>query len=134
MTALMILFLCLVMVATSFLSGIFGMAGGLILIGVLLVLLPVQTAMVLHAVTQIASNGWRGLLWRKHVRWAPVAAYVFGCVLALGAWSLFRYVPEHAGSAHFPGGHPVPGEAVSVRLAAQPGKPRRRASSTASSA
>ena len=85
MTPLMMLLLCLLMVATSFLSGIFGMAGGLILIGVLLVLLPVQTAMVLHAVTQIASNGWRGLLWRKHVRWAPVAAYVFGCVLALSA-------------------------------------------------
>ena len=50
--------------------------------------------MVLHAVTQIASNGWRGLLWRKHVRWGPVGAYVFGCVLALGAWSLFRYVPS----------------------------------------
>jgi uncharacterized membrane protein YfcA len=94
MAALMILFLCLLMVATSFLSGIFGMAGGLILIGVLLVLLPVQTAMVLHAVTQIASNGWRGLLWRKHVRWEPVAAYVFGCVLAISAWSLFRYVPS----------------------------------------
>ena len=94
MTPLMMLFLCLLMVATSFLSGIFGMAGGLILIGVLLVLLPVQAAMVLHAVTQIASNGWRGLLWRKHVRWAPVAAYVFGCLLALSAWSLFRYVPS----------------------------------------
>lgn len=94
MTPLMMLLLCLLMVATSFLSGIFGMAGGMILIGILLVLLPVQTAMVLHAVTQIASNGWRGLLWRKHVRWAPVVAYVFGCVLALSAWSLFRYVPS----------------------------------------
>jgi uncharacterized protein len=93
-TALMMLFLCLVMVATSFLSGIFGMAGGLILIGVLLALLPVPTAMVLHAVTQIASNGWRGLLWRKHVRWGAVGAYVFGCVLAIGVWSLFRYVPS----------------------------------------
>ena len=94
MTALMMLLLCLLMLATSFLSGIFGMAGGLILIGVLLVLLPVQTAMVLHAVTQMASCGWRALLWRKHVRWAPVAAYIFGCVLAVGAWSLFRYVPS----------------------------------------
>jgi uncharacterized membrane protein YfcA len=93
-TPLMMLLHCLVMLGTSFLSGVFGMAGGMILIGVLLVLLPVQTAMVLHAVTQIASNGWRGLLWRKHVRWAPVAAYVFGCVLALSAWSLFRYVPS----------------------------------------
>ena len=40
MTPLLTLLLCLLMVATSFLSGIFGMAGGLILIGVLLVLLP----------------------------------------------------------------------------------------------
>jgi uncharacterized membrane protein YfcA len=94
MTPLLTLSLCLLMVGTSFLSGIFGMAGGLILIGVVLVLLPVQTAMVLHAVTQIASNGWRGLLWRDHVRWGAVGAYVIGCVVALAAWSLFRYVPS----------------------------------------
>ncbi|MPZ38223.1 MAG: TSUP family transporter [Rhizobiales bacterium] len=94
MTPLMMLVLCLVMLATSFLSGIFGMAGGMILIGVLLVLLPVQTAMVLHAVTQMASNGWRGLLWRKHVRWRPVAFFVSGCLLALTVWSLTRYVPS----------------------------------------
>jgi uncharacterized membrane protein YfcA len=94
MTPLLTLSLCLLMVGTSFLSGIFGMAGGLILIGVLLVLLPVQTAMVLHAVTQIASNGWRGLLWRDHVRWGAVGAYDIGCVVALAAWSLFRYVPS----------------------------------------
>ena len=94
MTPLMMFLLCLVMLATSFLSGIFGMAGGLILIGVLLALLPVPTAMVLHAVTQIASNGWRGLLWRRHVRWGSVGAYVVGCLLALGAWSLSRYVPS----------------------------------------
>ena len=94
MTPLIMLLLCLVMLATSFLSGIFGMVGGMILIGVLLVLLPVQTAMVLHAVTQMASCGWRALLWRKHVRWGAVGAYVFGCLLALGAWSFFRYVPS----------------------------------------
>ena len=115
----MMLLLCLLMVATSFLSGIFGMAGGLILIGVLLVLLPVQTAMVLHAVTQIASCGWRVLLWRKHVRWAPVAAYVFGCVLALCRLVAVPLRAEHPGSAHFPGGDAVPGQAVSRRLAAQ---------------
>ena len=51
------------MVATAFLSGMFGMAGGLILIGVLLALMPVPEAMALHAVTQMASNGWRALLW-----------------------------------------------------------------------
>jgi uncharacterized membrane protein YfcA len=84
----------LIVIATSFLSGLFGMAGGLILIGALLALLPVPTAMVLHAVTQIASNAWRGLLWREHVRWPAVGAYVLGCSLALLAWSFTQYVPS----------------------------------------
>jgi uncharacterized membrane protein YfcA len=82
------------MVGTSFLSGIFGMAGGLILVGVLLAVMPLPAAMMLHGVTQLASNGWRALLWWRHIRWSPVAAYVTGCALALLGWSLFRYVPE----------------------------------------
>lgn len=82
------------MVGTSFLSGIFGMAGGLILVGVLLAIMPLPAAMMLHGVTQLASNGWRALLWWRHIRWRPVAAYVAGCALALLGWSLFRYVPE----------------------------------------
>src|SRR3979490_834738 len=94
MTPLMIAALGLLMVATAILSGLFGMAGGLILIGVLLTLMPLPTAMVLHAITQMASNGWRALLWRAHIRWRPVFVYLIGCALALGAWSLMRYVPD----------------------------------------
>ncbi len=94
MTPLLISVLCLAMVGTSFLSGIFGMAGGMILVGILLVLLPVPEAMMLHGVTQMASNGWRGLLWLKHVRWMAVGAYVSGCALALIVWSFTRYVPS----------------------------------------
>jgi uncharacterized membrane protein YfcA len=94
MAPLLILAITAVMVATAFLSGIFGMAGGLILIGVLLVLLPLPEAMALHAVTQMASNGWRGLLWWRHVRWRLVAVYLAGCALALLAWSLTQYVPS----------------------------------------
>jgi uncharacterized membrane protein YfcA len=94
MTALMIAALGLLMVATAFLSGLFGMAGGLILIGVLLALMPLPSAMVLHAITQMASNGWRALLWRRHIRWRPVAIYLIGCALALAAWSITRYVPD----------------------------------------
>src|SRR5689334_23030506 len=93
MTLLMIAMLGLLMVATSFLSGIFGMAGGLILIGVLLALMPLPAAMVLHAITQMASNGWRAFLWRRHIKWRPVAVYLIGCALALGLWSLTKYVP-----------------------------------------
>ena len=93
MSILLTTALCLVMIGTAFLSGIFGMAGGLILIGILLALLPVPEAMLLHGVTQLASNGWRTALWIKHVRWKAVAAYVLGCSVALAAWSFGRYVP-----------------------------------------
>jgi uncharacterized protein len=94
MTPLMIAALGLLMVATAFLSGLFGMAGGLILIGVLLALMPLPTAMVLHAITQMASNGWRAFLWRRHIRWRSVAVYLIGCAVALAIWSITRYVPD----------------------------------------
>ena len=94
MTPLMIAALGVLMVATAFLSGLFGMAGGMILIGVLLMLMPLPTAMVLHAITQMASNGWRAFLWRAHIRWRPVFVYLIGCALALGVWSIARYVPD----------------------------------------
>src|SRR5256885_2286361 len=94
MTPLLIAALGILMVATAFLSGLFGMAGGLILIGVLLTILPLPSAMVLHAITQMASNGWRAFLWRAHIRWRPGFIYLIGCALALGAWSITRYVPD----------------------------------------
>jgi uncharacterized protein len=93
-TALMMTGLGGLMVATAFLSGLFGMAGGMILIGVLLMLMPLPSAMVLHAITQMASNGWRAFLWRAHIRWRPVCVYLIGCALALLLWSITRYVPD----------------------------------------
>jgi len=94
MRAFVISILCLTMLGTAFLSGIFGMAGGMILVGVLLALLPVPDAMMLHGVTQMASNGWRALLWCRYVSWRAVAAYLLGCAIALALWSLARYVPS----------------------------------------
>jgi len=94
MSPLVVSLLLLTMVATSFLSGIFGMAGGMILMGVLLALLPLPQAMVLHAVTQMASNGWRASLWWRYIRWRPAFAYVMGCTLVLGLWAFARFVPE----------------------------------------
>src|SRR5437762_14291726 len=96
MTALLAAGLSLLMIFTAFLSGIFGMAGGLILIGVLLVVFPLPTAMVLHAVTQMASNGWRAALWFRHIVWKSIAFYVAGCVVSVGLWSITLYVPDKA--------------------------------------
>jgi uncharacterized membrane protein YfcA len=94
MSAALILGIAIVMVATSFLSGLFGMAGGLVLVGMLMLVLPLPTAMALHAVTQIASNVWRAVFWRRHISWRIAAAYLAGCVCALGAWSVWRWVPS----------------------------------------
>jgi uncharacterized membrane protein YfcA len=94
MSAPVAAFLILTMVATATLSGVFGMAGGLVLVGVLLLLLPLPEAMALHAATQIASNGWRAAFHLRHVRWRIVGACATGFVLATAAWSAWRYVPE----------------------------------------
>src|SRR6185295_437569 len=96
MTMLMAASLSLLMIGTALLSGVFGMAGGLILIGVLLVVFPLPTAMVLHAVTQMASNGWRAALWFRHIVWKSMAFYVAGCLVSVGLWSIWLYVPDKA--------------------------------------
>ena len=93
MSASLMLALVVTMVGTAFLSGVFGMAGGLVLIGILLALLPLPEAMALHAVTQMASNGWRGLLWWRHIHWRSTVNLLIGCALAFVVWSLWRYVP-----------------------------------------
>lgn len=85
--------LAVVAVVTSFISGIFGMAGGMLLIGFLLVLLPVPVAMVFHGVIQIAANGWRAWLWRHHVRWSVVLQFGAGAGASLVVFSFFDFVP-----------------------------------------
>ena len=77
---------------TSFISGILGMAGGMILMGVLLALLPLPTAMVLHGVTQMASNGWRAWLWRTNVSWRVFRGYALGASIALLAFMTVQLV------------------------------------------
>jgi uncharacterized protein len=69
--------------ATSFVSGIFGMAGGMILLGILLALMPVAAAMVLHGLTQMVANGWRAWLWGGHILWPVVGRYSAGALAAM---------------------------------------------------
>jgi uncharacterized membrane protein YfcA len=83
-------------VVTSFISGIFGMAGGMMLMGVLLLMLPVPVAMVFHGMIQIAANGWRAWLWRRHIRWRVVLEYGLGSVASLIVFSFFSFVPDKA--------------------------------------
>jgi uncharacterized membrane protein YfcA len=94
MSILMLAGLAGLMTATAFLSGVFGMVGGLILMGVLIQLLPLPETMALHAITQMASNGWRGLLWWRQVRWGVAGVFLAGSAIAFVGWALLRYTPS----------------------------------------
>ena len=85
-----------VVIVTSIISGIFGMAGGLILMLILSQFLAVQAAMVLHGITQFFSNGWRAILWRQWIDWRIIGLYTLGAVPALIVPFVFAYVPNKA--------------------------------------
>lgn len=91
-TALFVAILALSAVVSSFISGILGMAGGMILMGVLLAMMPVPAAMLLHGITQLASNGWRALMWRRSVDWRIFRQYLLGSLAAVAAFALLRLV------------------------------------------
>ncbi|MFT3810183.1 MAG: sulfite exporter TauE/SafE family protein [Micropepsaceae bacterium] len=82
--------------ATSVISGIFGMAGGLILMLILAQMFTVPAAMVLHGVTQFFSNGWRAFLWRRWIVWRIVGLYMLGALPATLVPLVIAFVPDKA--------------------------------------
>ncbi|MEQ8266430.1 MAG: TSUP family transporter [Parvibaculum sp.] len=86
----------IVVLVTATLSGIFGMAGGMILMGFLTVAYSVGTAMMLHGVTQAVSNGYRAVINRKDIVWPIVATNMAGGAAALALFMLVSFVPDKA--------------------------------------
>jgi len=81
---------------TSIISGVLSMAGGVILMGVLSLLLPVSAAMVLHGVAQTASNGSRIVFHHTHIRWPVLIPYLIGALAAVAIFTVFIFVPQKA--------------------------------------
>lgn len=88
------LFVLVAAFATATLSGVFGMAGGLVLMGALALVLPVQAAFVTHGLLQMAANGWRAILHRRHVRWEIVAIYALASLTAGVVVSWLAFTPS----------------------------------------
>ena len=93
MTAFVILATVL---ATAILSGVIGMAGGVLLMAVLVTLLPVASAMILHGAVQAASNGARFLFLREHVMWGILPFYAIGALLAVLLFIALAFIPDPA--------------------------------------
>jgi len=80
--------------ATAFLSSIFGMLGGLILMGILVSLINVGPAMILHGLIQMTSNGYRAWLNLKDINWKIVGTLFLGNVLAMAILFFIAFVPD----------------------------------------
>ena len=72
------------------------MAGGMVLLGVLLVYFDVTTGMVLFSIIQLATNGWRAVHYRQFVLWPIFWWYVLGGVLAFAFMRYMPFVPDKA--------------------------------------
>ncbi len=72
--------------ATATLSGVFGMGGGMILMGILAATVPLATAMILHGIVQLGANGFRAILLARYIRWRIFAAVAVGAVVVLAAF------------------------------------------------
>ena len=79
---------------TSVVSGIMGMAGGMLLLAVMLLKLEPAVAIPVHGIVQLVSNGSRAYFLRKQVRWHAVWRFAWPLMPggALGIW-LLAYVP-----------------------------------------
>jgi len=96
MTPLSLAIIGFTILSTSFISGLFGMAGGMILVGVLLAYFDVATAMVAFSIIQFVANGWRALLWWRFVLWRIFFVYVLGAVLSFAVMRYVAIVPSKA--------------------------------------
>jgi uncharacterized protein len=94
MSAAIAAFLIVTAFLTATLSGIFGMAGGLVLMGALALVVPVSVAFVVHGVLQLVANGWRAVLHRQHVEWRIVANYALASVLAGAVVMAISFTPS----------------------------------------
>ena len=87
-------FLLVTVFITAVLTGIFGLAGGLVLMGALALILPVSAAFVTHGLVQIIANGSRAILHRRHVRWPIVGFYAAASLVAGLIVATIAYAPS----------------------------------------
>jgi uncharacterized membrane protein YfcA len=86
-----------VTVFTSIVSGVMGMAGGMLLLTAMLLRLEPAVAIPVHGIVQLVANGSRAFLLRGHVAWPAVWRFVWpllpGSVLGI---LILSYVPAGA--------------------------------------
>ena len=90
------LWILISVLGTSALSGVLGMAGGMILMAILVSVLSVAAAMMVHGAVQATSNGSRAWFLRKHIQWSLLPPYLVGCAAAVALFTWLALVPDPA--------------------------------------
>jgi uncharacterized protein len=80
--------------SAAFITGIFGMVGGQILLAVLLYYMPVTAAISLFSAFMFVSGFWRSLLWYRYIVWTTTFIYIAGAVLGYIFISYISFVPS----------------------------------------
>lgn len=82
--------------ACAVISGLFGMAGGLVFMGIIASLMSVSAAMVVHGVVQSVSNGSRSAILREHIRWDILGWQLIGALPAVLLMLWMAFTPNKA--------------------------------------
>jgi len=90
------IFIVVMSFITAAISGVFGMAGGLLLKGSLALVLPVSATFVVHGILQLVANGWRAILHRKHVDFRIVGIFALGAFVIGGVMFFIALEPTRA--------------------------------------
>lgn len=81
---------------TACISGIFGMAGGMIFMGIIASIMGVAEAMVVHGAVQSVSNASRAWMLRTDIRWDILGFTLLGALPAIALLAMIAYVPDKA--------------------------------------
>jgi uncharacterized membrane protein YfcA len=94
MGGLLLIVLPAIAFVTALISSIFGMAGGLVLMGALALIVPVSAAFVTHGLIQMVSNGWRAYLNRGDIVWPIIGWYALASLIAGLVFGFVAWVPS----------------------------------------
>ena len=94
MTGLTLSIILAATLITAFMSSIFGILGGLVLMGVLVSLLPVSAAIVRQGHIKLTSNGYRAWLNRADIEWRIIALFTIGTIVTLAVLSILAFQPD----------------------------------------
>lgn len=81
-------------IVTACISGIFGMAGGMIFMAVITLYLGVAEAMVVHGAVQSVSNSYRSYLLKRDIRWDVFRNHVVGAVPVIVILAFVSFIPD----------------------------------------